>query len=75
MTNINPFIKKYKSAIASKSSEMRISIEEATAIVTAFAELETSNKDIEEKLDKIYNAIKSLNDVVPSNDGVDGGFF
>lgn len=71
------FIKKYRAAISGKSTEIRLSIDEATAIITAFAEQNTATnktvasvEQLNKKLDQILNAAQST----PSG-GFDGGTF
>lgn len=72
---IESFIKKYRAAIAAKSKDMRISIDEATDIIAAFATTNTSNTELSKTLKSIDAEIKNLKTQSPSNQNLDGGKF
>ena len=79
MQNISPiesFIKKYRAAIADRNKDIRISIEEATDIVAAFATINTSGQDLNKSLIAIVNEIKGLKSNTPTEStSLDGGKF
>lgn len=78
MSTVSPlemFIKKYKNAIASRSKDIRLSIEEATDVLTAFATINTSNEDLSKVLLSLKNSIQSLQQDIKSPGIMDGGKF
>lgn len=70
---IEGFVKKYRAAVAAKSKDIRISIEEAADIIGAFAVANTSNKS-DQILAQVLAELKNLKS--SSGDGsMDGGTF
>lgn len=72
---IELFLKKYRSAIANKNKDIRISIEEASDIVSAFASMNTDNSDLNKKLEEIKMEIKNLQENHQDPSNMDGGNF
>ena len=54
---IENFLKKYRSAVAAKSKEIRLSTEEATDVIAAFVMISDDNKILHTKLDKIVELL------------------
>ena len=74
-STIDAFIKKYRKARASKSKEIRISIDEATSIIAAFAATNTSNTDMIKLLTSISKDVKKLSKTTNQSNNLDGGKF
>jgi len=77
MTNslIESFIKKYRSAVAAKSKDIRISIDEASDIIGAFATVNTSNSEVISLLNQLIKEIQELKANPTPHTGLDGGSF
>ena len=78
MTNspIESFIKKYRTCISNKNKDIRISIDEATDIIAAFAKINTSNEDLSLLIKSIRSDLSEIKQSINSeNSGFDGGHF
>jgi cob(I)alamin adenosyltransferase len=74
---IDGFTKKYRAAIANGNRDIRISIDEATDIISAFALLNTSNTDMARILKSIHFELQDIKENIasPNDTSLDGGKF
>lgn len=75
LSPIESFIRKYRTAQSAKAKELRITFEEATDLIAAFALINNGKENINQKLDNILKSLTELKSQDSEDTYLDGGKF